>query len=174
MDGWHTVPEVARELGVSAQTVRNWIRRDRLTAIRGVERGVYRIPAPEIEAFKRRNANRARPPYPAVETRDLTSPDAFYEARIAPILEQAGVQSPDVLLARATLDGTIAERFPSFARDYASYVASVADQIEVARESRQNLRRAHPSASVVLLTVPRRQLVDDPVGRRAVTPSTAR
>jgi len=115
MEGWLTVPEVARELGVSNQTVRNWIRRQKLTAIRGVERGVYRVPGPELEAFKRRNTNRVEPPYPPVETRDLTSPEAFYRARIAPVLEQADEPR---------------RRFPTFARDYAHYVGRIADQLE--------------------------------------------
>jgi len=125
-----TVPQVARELGVSNQTVRNWIRRRKLTAIRGVERGVYRIPAPELEAFKRRSANRVEPPYLPVETRDLTSPEAFYEARIAPALAQAGEPSADRLLVRVAAEDALRRRFPTFARDYAHYVGQIADQLE--------------------------------------------
>ena len=125
-----TVPQVARELGVSNQTVRNWIRRRKLTAIRGVERGVYRIPAPELEAFKRRSANRVEPPYLPVETRDLTSPTAFYEARIAPALAQADEPSADRLLVRVAAEVALRRRFPTFARDYAHYVGRIADQLE--------------------------------------------
>jgi excisionase family DNA binding protein len=132
MEGWLTVPQVARELGVSNQTVRNWIRRRKLTAVRGVERGVYRIPAPELEAFKRRSANRGEPPYLPVETRDLTSPEAFYEARIAPALAQAGEPSADRLLVRVAAEDALRRRFPTFARDYAHYVGRIADQLEAA------------------------------------------
>ena len=130
MEGWLTVPQVARNLGVSNQTVRNWIRRRKLTAIRGVERGVYRIPAPELEAFKRRSASRVEPPYLPVETRDLTSPEAFYEARIAPALAQAGEPSADRLLVRVAAEDALRRRFPTFARDYAHYVGQIADQLE--------------------------------------------
>jgi len=130
MEGWLTVPEVARELGVSNQTVRNWIRRQKLTAIRGVERGIYRVPGPELEAFKRRNTNRVEPPYPPVETRDLTSPEAFYRARIAPVLEQADEPSADRLLVRVAAEDGLRRRFPTFARDYAHYVGRIADQLE--------------------------------------------
>ena len=130
MEGWLTVPEVARDLGVSDQTVRNWIRRGKLTAIRGVERGVYRVPGPELDAFKRRNTSRVEPPYPPVETRDLTSPEAFYRARIAPVLELSDESSADRLLARLGAEDVLRRRFPTFARDYAHYVGQVAAQLE--------------------------------------------
>ena len=130
MNGWRTVPEVAREFGVSNQTVRNWIRRQMITAVRGVERGVYRIPEPEVEAFRRRST-RPSMPYWAVETHDLTSPEAFYAARIAPALEATGEASAERLLDRVALDDDLRIRVPTFARDYAHYVAQVADRIEV-------------------------------------------
>lgn len=115
---------------MSNQTVRNWIRRQKLTAIRGVDRGVYRVPGAELEAFKRRSTNRVEPPYPPVETRDLTSPEAFYRARIAPALEQADEPSAERLLVRVAAEGALRRRLPTFARDYAHYVGQIADQLE--------------------------------------------
>jgi excisionase family DNA binding protein len=132
MKEWLTVPEVARQLGVSSQTVRNWIRRQKLTAIRGVERGAYRIPGPEIAAFKRRNATRIEPSDPLVKTRHPTSPETFFQARIAPTLEQADEPSADALLVRVAAEESLRQRFPTFARDYAQYVGQVAAQLESA------------------------------------------
>jgi hypothetical protein len=86
-------------------------RHQKLTAIRGVERGVYRVPGPELEAFKRRSTNRVELPYPPVETRDLTSPEAFYRARIAPVLEQADEPSADRLLVRVAAEDALRRRF---------------------------------------------------------------
>lgn len=129
MDGWMTVPEVAEEMGVSTQTVRNWIRSGSLGAVQVAERGAYRVPSIEIEFFRERAVAAARRPRP-IKTRDVTTPEAFFQARIRPVLESTGESSAESLIARMRDDYSLSGRFPRFARDYAWYASLLAEQLE--------------------------------------------
>lgn len=129
MEGWMTVPEVAAEMGVTTQTVRNWIRSGSLAAVQVTERGVYRVPSIEIEFFRERAAAAARRPR-AVKTRDITTPEAFYQVRIRPVLEATDASSAEELIERMRDDYSLAGRFPRFARDYAWYASLLAERLE--------------------------------------------
>jgi excisionase family DNA binding protein len=105
MRSWLSVREVADEIGVSPQAVRNWIARDEMSAVRVSARGAFRIPAFEIEAFRRRAVpfdlgNGAR----AVSSRDITDPTSLHAAWIVPVLLATGATGIDSLLLRM-LDG---------------------------------------------------------------------
>lgn len=127
---WLTVPQAASELGVSRQTVRNWIKKRTLHAVQGVERGTFRIHRVEMDLFKRRigllppAAPRSRP-----AARDLTDPERFYRARIQPVLDELGEPNPEAALRRLSGDPDLATDYYKFPSDYAHYVARVAETI---------------------------------------------
>ena len=131
---WLTVPQAAAELGVSKQTVRNWIGKGKLHAVQGVERGTFRIHRVEMDLFKQRigltpGTPRRSPPAAA----DVTDPDVFYETRIRPVLDEMGEASPEALLRRLSRDLDLATDYYKFPSDYAHYVSRVAETIGEAR-----------------------------------------
>jgi excisionase family DNA binding protein len=127
---WLTVPQAAAELGVSRQTVRDWIRKRALHAVQGVNRGAFRIHRVEMDRFKGRIGLLPGPdarPRPA--SVDLTDPERFYEARIQPVLTDLGERSPEAVLRRLSTDLDLASDYYKFPSDYAHYVGRMAEAI---------------------------------------------
>ena len=88
---FYTVAEVAVIFSVTAQAVRDWIRKGQLIAIQpSGENGVYRIPAPAVDAMRRRRgelprilAREGSPTPERAASRDL------YVATIKPALDRS-------------------------------------------------------------------------------------
>lgn len=127
---WLTVPQAASELGVSRQTVRNWIKKQALHAVQGVDRGTLRIHRVEMDLFKQRiglvavTARQTRP-----VTADLTDPEKFYKVRIQPVLDALEEPSPEAALRRLSGDLDLATDYYKFPSDYAHYVSRLAQTI---------------------------------------------
>jgi len=127
---WLTVSQAAAELGVSRQTVRDWIKKQALHGVQGVERGSFRIHRVEMDLYKQRigllppAAPRSRP-----TPRDLTDPARFYRARIQPVLDALGEPNPEAVLRRLSGDLDLATDYYKFPSDYAHYVARMAEAI---------------------------------------------
>lgn len=127
---WLSVPQAASELGVSRQTVRNWIKKRSIHAVQAVERGSFRIHRVELDLFKRRIGLLAPiPDHTRPAAVDLTDPEAFYAARIQPVLDELEELGPEAALRRMTLDLDLASDYYKFPSDYAHYVARVAEVI---------------------------------------------
>lgn len=127
---WLTVPQVASELGVSRQTVRNWIKKRTFHAVQGVARGAFRVHRVEMDLFKQRIgliAVAARQDRPHAV--DLTDPEAFYRVRIQSVLDELGESNPDAALRRMIADPDLASDHYKFPSDYAHYVSRVAQHI---------------------------------------------
>lgn len=130
MTQWLTVSEAAVELGVSRQTVRDWIKKRALHAVQGVERGAFRIHRVELDLFKQRigllppDLPQSRPVH-----RDLTDPDKFYRARIQPVLDALHERNPEAVLRRLSGDLDLATDYYKFPSDYAHYVTRMAESI---------------------------------------------
>ena len=54
MNGYQSVSQTAKDLGVTNQTVRNWIENRDLIAFRAMEGSPYRVAIVSVEAMKRR------------------------------------------------------------------------------------------------------------------------
>ena len=52
---WTSVSQVAKELAVTRQTVRNWIDKGQILSYQAVPGGPYRVPVFSVEAMKRRS-----------------------------------------------------------------------------------------------------------------------
>jgi len=131
MKAYYTVQEIAAEMGVSSQAVRDWIHRGEIIAIQAVENGVLRIPVPSYDAFKRRKGLSPRLPMrtPTGSGRSFGSMDEFYDARIAPMLRRDG-QTADELVRQAA-DRVEEPEYRQWLRDYARYVENALAEVGV-------------------------------------------
>ena len=130
MKAYYTVKEIADEMAVSEQSVRNWIRSGQIIAIQPVTSGVMRIPVPAFDAFKRKQG--ILPPIPRstgsahVETfGDLAD---FYRRAIEPRLRELDL-SVDEVLVRAAGDRVFASSHRRLLGDLARYVNWVAEGV---------------------------------------------
>lgn len=130
MKRFYSVEEAAAELDVSPQTVRNRIREGKLYAAQGTERGPFKIHAQSLIVYKEKIG--LLPPH-KLEMPALPEPEVFgsavelYEARIAPTLAEAGVDSVAELLARAEQDQSLLPKVRGVLPLYQAFLAEAAD-----------------------------------------------
>jgi excisionase family DNA binding protein len=130
MHGWYKVSEVAAELGVSKQTIRNWIAKGEILAVQGTSKGSYRIPGLELDAFKRRKGI-----LPPIETLpipviDLTDPGVLYRVEIAPVLRELNAATAEDVLRRIARDPELQVSHSRFPTMYLAYVQALVDLAE--------------------------------------------
>jgi hypothetical protein len=122
MNGWQSVSQTAKDLGVTRQTVCNWINRRELIAFQGVSNGPYRVAVVSVEAMKRRLGLLPMPnPAKQILIRDLTNPDDLYEAKIAPVLAELKASSADEVLRRMAVESKLRVRYAKFPDYYLLY-----------------------------------------------------
>jgi excisionase family DNA binding protein len=128
---YYTVEEVADEFSVTPAAVRDWIRKHKLMAYQpSGERGVYRIPVSAVTVLRMRIAGQERK---SQGPRTIVGrPLDVWAERISPVCKETGM-SPDEILRRMMTDQALVVRYPTFATDYASYVADTARTLKVAR-----------------------------------------
>ena len=128
MQGWYQVSEVANALGVSKQTIRNWIAKGDLTAAQGTSRGSYRIPGLELDAFKRRTGLLPPVETALAPTEDLTNPDTLYRERIAPVLCELKASSAEDVLRRMAREPGLRISYSRFPTLYLAYVQALVEE----------------------------------------------
>jgi excisionase family DNA binding protein len=121
-----SVEQAAKALGFTPSTIRNRIVDGSLRAIQGTPGGAYRIPAMEVEAFKRRNGMLA--PLRAKRPSGVVYVDAgrLYSEDIAPVVRELGAGSPEEALRQLREHPTQASRYLDFVDAYAAYMRMIA------------------------------------------------
>lgn len=125
---FYSVTEVAREFGVTPETVRTWIGNRLLFAIQPAgPNGSFRIPSQSLVVFRRRVERRESPPKRVSRPARLDRIDleGLYRERIEPPCRETGL-TPDQLLRRLATDSALVARYPSFAGDYGTFVNGLA------------------------------------------------
>lgn len=131
MSGWYSVAQAAKELGVTRQTVWNWIEKGEVPAFRATESSPFRISVVSINVLKQRlGLLPAAAESPAIVPQDLTRAEDFYAAEIAPVLAELRASSPEEVLQRMAVDPDFPLEHVKFPSYYLAYVQKLVSRAE--------------------------------------------